>query len=53
MDNPTLQLIRQLNQKLSLLELENQRLKRDGMALQIQLKRCLKIIEALANLSSN
>ena len=53
MANPTLQLIRQLNQQLSLLELENQRLKREGLALQIQLKRCLTIIEALANHSSN
>lgn len=53
MDNPTLKLIRQLNQKLSLLELENQNLKREGMVLQIQLKRCLRIIEALVNRSSN
>lgn len=47
MDDRTVQLVRQLNQQLSALEKDNQRLKRDVVDLQVQLNRCVKIIEAL------
>lgn len=49
MADPMPQLVRQLNQQVSLLEQENQRLKQQVEHHQMQLQRCLKIIEALFN----
>jgi cell division protein FtsB len=49
MADRTEQLIRQLSRQLANLEKENQSLKRQVVNLQIQLKRCMKIIEALLN----
>lgn len=45
------QLIRQLNQQVTLLEQDNQRLKRQLVQLQIQLNRCMRIIETLSRRS--
>ena len=47
MADPMLQLVRQLNLQVSLLEKENQRLRQDSRMRQAQLCRCLKIIDAL------
>jgi hypothetical protein len=47
MADPMLQLVRQLNLQVSLLGKENQRLRKDARLLQVQLGRCLKIIDAL------
>lgn len=47
MADPMPQLVRQLNQQVSQLERDNQRLKQQLVVLQIQLNRCLRIIEAL------
>ena len=47
MTDPMLQLVRQLNLQVSLLEKENQRLREDTRMRQAQLVRCLKIIDAL------
>lgn len=47
MSDPTVQLVRQLSRQLTALEQDNQRLKRQVVGLQVQLKRCLRIIEAL------
>jgi hypothetical protein len=49
MADRTEQLIRQLSRQLANLEEENQRLKQQVVNLQIQLNRCVKIIEALLN----
>jgi len=49
MADQTEQLIRQLSRQLANLEKENQSLKRHVVNLQIQLNRCVKIIEALLN----
>jgi hypothetical protein len=43
----TVQLVRQLNQQLTALERDNQRLKQQVASQQVQLKRCVRIIEAL------
>jgi primosomal protein N'' len=47
MADPMLQLIRQLNQQVSLLEKENQCLRQELGLMHVQLNRCLKIIEAI------
>jgi hypothetical protein len=47
MSDRTVQLVRQLNQQLTALELDNQRLKQQMVNLQVQLNRCVRIIEAL------
>ena len=47
MSDKTVQLVRQLNQQLTALEKDNQRLKRQVVDLQVQLNRCVKIIETL------
>jgi hypothetical protein len=47
MADPMLQLVRQLSLQVSLLEKENQRLRKETRFLQVQLGRCLKIIDAL------
>lgn len=51
MADPMPQLVRQLNQQVSQLEKDNQRLKRQLVQLQIQLNRCIRIIEALTRRS--
>jgi hypothetical protein len=53
MADPMPQLVRQLNQQVSLLEQDNQRLKRHVMLLHVQLNRCMRIIEALFNRETN
>jgi primosomal protein N'' len=45
------QLVRQLNQQMSLLEKENQRLQQELVLIQVQLHRCLKIIETMSKSS--
>lgn len=47
MSDRTVQLVRQLNLQLTALEQDNQRLKRQVVVLQVQLNRCVRIIEAL------
>jgi hypothetical protein len=47
MSDRTVQLVRQLNQQLTALELDNQRLRQQVVNLQVQLNRCVRIIEAL------
>lgn len=47
MADPMLQLVRQLNQQVSMLQKENQRLQQELGLIQVQLHRCLKIIETM------
>jgi hypothetical protein len=42
-----MQLVQQLSRQLTALEKDNQRLKRQVVGLQVELKRCLRIIEHL------